>query len=120
MLYPQISESIIGRAMKVINTLKPGLIEKLYERALVIGLEKKGHKVDQQEHFPVLYDGQRIGTLIPDLIVDGKVIVDAKVVESFHDSQVAKMIGYLTITKLKLALLVNFKNARLEWKRVAR
>jgi GxxExxY protein len=54
------------------------------------------------------------------LIVDDTVIVDPKVVSSFNDAHVAQMIGYLTITGLELALLLNFKNARLEWKRVVR
>jgi GxxExxY protein len=56
--------------MKVLNTLRPGLDEKLYENALVIALTTRGHRVDQQNAFPVRYEGQQIGTLIPDLIVD--------------------------------------------------
>ena len=106
--------------MTVLNTLKPGLIEKLYERALVIELEKRGHRVDQQKEFPVFYDGRLIGTLQPDLIVDGAVIVDPKVVSQFGDSELAQMLGYLSITDLKLALLLNFKYAKLDWKRVIR
>jgi GxxExxY protein len=58
------------------------------------------------------------GNLIPDLIVDEKVIIDPKVVAAFNEAHVAQMIGYLTITGLELALLLNFKSARLEWKRV--
>jgi GxxExxY protein len=61
-----------------------------------------------------------IGDLIPDLIVDGQVIVDLKVTDSFNQSHMRQMIGYLTITKLELALLLNFKNSKLEWKRVVR
>src|SRR5205807_4770746 len=95
LIYYELSESIIGAAMTVLNTLRPGLDEKLYERALVIELRKRGHKVDQQQQFPVRYEGQHIGTLIPDLIVDEVVIVDPKVVTVFNDSHVAQMIGYL-------------------------
>jgi len=54
------------------------------------------------------------------LIVDDTVIVDAKVASSFNDLHVAQMVGYLAITGLELALLLNFKSARLEWKRVVR
>jgi len=120
--YPhkELSHDIIGAAMKVLNTLKPGLDEKLYENALVIELRKRGHKVDQQKQFPVFYDAQEIGKLIPDLIVDGAVIVDPKVVTAFNETHIAQMIGYLAITGLRLALLLNFKNAKLEVKRVAR
>jgi GxxExxY protein len=120
LIHKDLSESIIGAAMTVLNALKPGLDEKLYERALVIELRKRGHKVDQQREFPVFYDGQHIGTLIPDLIVDDLVIADPKVVTAFHDTHMAQMIGYLNITGLKLALLLNFRNAKLEWKRVIR
>ena len=120
LVHKELSESIIGAAMTVLNALKPGLDEKLYERALVIELLKRGHKVDQQRQFPVHYDGQLIGTLIPDLIVDDFVIADPKVVTAFHDNHLAQMIGYLNITNLRLALLLNFKNFKLEWKRVVR
>jgi GxxExxY protein len=120
LIHKEQSEAIIGAAMTVLNTLKPGLDEKLYERALVIGLRKRGHKVDPQKEFPVYYDGQLIGKLIPDLIVDDLVIADPKVVTAFNDTHLAQMVGYLNITNLKLALLLNFKNARLEWKRIVR
>jgi GxxExxY protein len=120
LIHKELSESIIGAAMSVLNTLKPGLDEKLYERALIIELRKRGHRVDQQRQFPVYYNGEHIGTLVPDLIVDDLVIADPKVVTAFHESHVAQMIGYLNITNLKLALLLNFKNVRLEWKRIVR
>ena len=119
-IHKELSESIIGAAMTVLNKLKPGLIEKLYERALVIELEKRGHRVDQQKEFPVFYDGLLIGTLQPDLIVDEAVIVDPKVVSQFGDNELAQMLGYLSITDLRLALLLNFKYAQLGWKRVIR
>ncbi len=120
LIHEQLSGAIIGAAMSVLNTLKPGLDEKLYENALVIELQKRGHKVEQQRRFPVHYDGQPIGTLIPDLIVDGLVIADPKVVSEFTDTHIAQMPGYLAISELELALLLNFKHAKLEWQRVAR
>ncbi len=120
LLHKELSESIIGAAMTVLNVLRPGLDEKLYENALVIELRKRGHRVDQQRPFPVYYDGELIGTLIPDLIVDDVVIADPKVVTTFNDTHVAQMIGYLSITGLRLALLLNFKNSKLGWKRIVR
>ncbi len=119
-IHKELSESIIGAAMTVLNTLKPGLIEKLYERAMVIELEKRGHRVGQQKEFPVFYDGRLIGTLQPDLIVDDAVIVDPKVMSQFTDNEMAQMLGYLSITDLRLAMLLNFKYAKLDWKRVIR
>jgi len=120
MIHEELSGNIIGAAMEVLNELKPGLDEKLYERAMTIELKYRGHSVSVQNLFPVSYRGELIGNLIPDLIVDDAVIVDPKVVSCFTDTHVAQMIGYLNITRLDLALLINFKNARLEWKRVLR
>jgi GxxExxY protein len=115
----QLTEIIIGAGMKVLNTLKPGLDEKIYERALVIKLTKQQLICYQQKEHPVHYAGQHIGTLIPDLIVNESVIVDPKVVTSFTETHVAQMLGYLNITGLKTALLLNFKHARLQIKRVS-
>ena len=120
MIYEELSGKIIGAAMAVLNELGPGLDEKLYERALVIELRRRGHTVDQQKSFPVHYSGELIGTLVPDTIVDGLVIADPKVVEVFTETHMRQMIGYLAITQLKLALLLNFKHAKLQWKRVVR
>ena len=120
MIHEDTSGKIIGAAMEVLNELKPGLDEKLYERALIIELKRRGHLLAVQRSFPVSYHGEVIGTLIPDLIVDNIVIVDPKVVACFTETHVAQMIGYLSVTALELALLINFKNARLEWKRVLR
>ncbi len=118
MIHEALSRLIIGIAMEVLNELKPGLDEKLYERAMAIELRRCGHAVTSQSSFPVFYRGEMIGNLIPDMIVDDLVIVDGKVVSAFTDSHAAQMIGYLNITRLKLALLLNFKSASLTWKRV--
>ena len=120
MIYEELSGKIIGAAMEVLNQLKPGLDEKLYERAMIIELKRCGHVVSVQNSFPVINRGELIGNLVPDLIVDNALIVDPKVVACFTETHVAQMIGYLNITGLDLALLINFKNARLEWKRVLR
>ena len=120
LVHAELSEQIIGAAMDVLNELGPGLSEKLYENALIIELTSRGLRVGQQKEFPVHYKGQFIGKLIPDLIVNELVIVDEKVVECFNDSHMAQVLGYLAITKLQLGLLLNFKFARLQWKRIVR
>src|SRR5213595_1539970 len=99
--------------MAVLNALKPGLDEKLYENALVIELVARGHTVEQQRDYPVYYRGHFIGKLVPDLIVDGKIIADPKVVSAFNDTPIAQMIGYLNITGREGALRLNFKEATL-------
>jgi GxxExxY protein len=120
MLHEEITADVIGAAMAVLDELKPGLDEKLYENALVIELAARGRTLDQQPSFNVHYRGHFIGKLIPDLIVDDKVVVDPKVVVAFNETHVAQILGYLNITGLRVALLLNFKNATLEWKRIVR
>ncbi len=119
-LYPELSHSIVGAAIKVLNTLKPGLSEKAYENALLIELKNQGHTIEQQRRFDVFYEGILVDTLIPDLLVDGLVLVDPKVVTEFNDTHVAQMMGYLAITGFRLAILLNFKYVDLRQKRVVR
>jgi GxxExxY protein len=85
----------------------------------VIELTKQGLRCDSQKQFPVQYEGEPIGILIPDLIVEDQVIVDPKVCTAFNDTHLAQMLGYLNITGLKTALLLNFKHASLGIKRVS-
>ncbi|MDD5201173.1 MAG: GxxExxY protein [Terrimicrobiaceae bacterium] len=118
--HKELSHRIIGAAMTVLNELKPGLDEKLYENALLIELNAVGLRAEQQKRYPVHYRNQLIGALVPDRIVEEKVIVDPKVVVAFSEDHVAQMLGYLAITGLDLALLLNFKSAQLGIKRVAR
>jgi GxxExxY protein len=93
LIHRELSASIIGAAMKVLDVLKPGLSEKAYENAMVIELRNRGHKVSQQERFEVRYEGQWVDTLVTDLIVDDFVIADSKVAEDFHPSHIAHMTG---------------------------
>ncbi|HTX64754.1 MAG TPA: GxxExxY protein [Opitutaceae bacterium] len=120
LVHVELSREIIGAAMKVLNVLKPGLDEKAYENALVIELKKQGHRLDQQRRYTVRYEGVVVDTLVPDLIVDELVVVDPKVVDEFTSTHVAKMIGYLTVTDLHLAILLNFKHVDLRWRRIVR
>ena len=117
-IHKQLSEEIIGAAMAVLYDLRPGLDEKIYENALVLELLARGLELNQQMQYPVRYRSQKVGVLIPDLIVEKRVIVDPKVVASFNDYHVAQMLGYLNITGLKLALLVNFKFKKIQIKRI--
>jgi len=118
LVHEDLSRDILAAAMRVHSTLKPGLDEKLYENALVIELAKRGHRADQQKSFSVHYEGHFIGKMTPDLLVDDLVIVDPKVVDEFNRDHFAQMLGYLAVTGLELAILVNFKYASLRWKRV--
>ena len=106
--------------MVVLNELGPGLDEKIYERALVLELQSMNIAVAQQQSFPVIYREKEIGLLIPDLIVNQEVLVETKIAESFTSAHEAQVIGYLAITELRVGLWLNFKFARLQWKRLVR
>lgn len=112
------TKSIIGAGMEVLNTLRPGLDEKLYERALALEFKRRGCQVNQQKIYSVEYKGEIIGDLIPDLIVDNSVIVETKVATEIHDVHIAQVLGYLNITGLEVEIILNFKSSKLTWKRL--
>jgi GxxExxY protein len=120
MKHEDLTKQIIGAAMEVLNTLRPGQDEKIYERALLIELQLRGLKTENQKQFSVTYKGHPIGTFIPDILVGDFVVVDPKVVSAFAPEHIAQMLGYLHITELDVGLLLNFKHAKLEWKRIIR
>ena len=104
--------------MEVLNELGHGFIEKPYENALVVELERRRIPFRQQNRYDILYKGVSVGTYIPDLIAFEKVVVDVKVIDRISDNEIGQMLNYLKITGLKVGLIINFKRARLEWKRV--
>jgi GxxExxY protein len=114
----ELTRQIIGAAMEVSDVLRPGMDERIYERAFEIELTLRGLAVTRQQSFPVIYKGEPIGTFVPDLIINDAIIVDLKVASAFNENHLAQMLGYLAITNLKVGLLFNFKHAKLEWKRV--
>ena len=119
--YPhaELTARIIASAKAVHDEMRPGLDEKFYERAVCIEFAERSIFFEVQKVFPVTYKSHYIGDLIPDLIVDGRVIVDLKVVEAFNEDHMAQMLGYLKITGLEIGLLINFKHDALQIKRVA-
>lgn len=115
----ELTEKIIGAAMAVHRELGPGLDEGIYKNSLCLELAHLGLNFSQQERFPVSYRGHVVGRLITDLIVEQKVIVENKVVEAINDTHIAQILSYLSITKLQVGLIPNFKHASLTFKRVA-
>jgi GxxExxY protein len=103
-----LTHTIIGCAYKVHNTLGPGFLEKVYENALRIELEKAGFRVKQQEPINVMYDGQFVGEYYADLWVNERVVVELKaalVLAKVHEVQ---LVNYLTATGVNEGLLINF------------
>jgi GxxExxY protein len=111
---------MIGCAMRVHNALGPGLREKPYENALVIELRRSGFTVESQRAYPIRYLDAVVGDCIPDISVNGQVLVDVKSIDGIGENEVAQMLNYLRIAGFEVGLIINFKNARLETKRVVR
>lgn len=104
--------------MEVLNTLGHGLLEKVYEKAMAVEFGLRGVSFQQQSRFSVSYKGTKIDDYIPDLVVLDQVIVETKVIEKIADHEIGQVLNYLKITGLKVGLILNFKRARLEWKRI--
>lgn len=117
-LYEAESREIVGSAMEVLNELGHGLHEKPYENALVVEFGLREISCVQQQRYKVLYKGEEVGEYIPDLIAFEEIVIDTKVIEKITDHEIGQMINYLRITGLRLGYLLNFKRAKLEWKRV--
>ena len=112
------TEKIIGFAFEILNEVGHGLSEKIYENSLTVLFKLNQIVFDQQRRFPIFFRGIEVGEFIPDLIAFGLVIVDTKVIDRITDHERGQMLNYLRITKLRVGLILNFKNARLEFERV--
>jgi GxxExxY protein len=112
------TQQIIGCSMEVLNTLGHGLLEKPYENALTVEFGLRNLSFKQQPRYPVVYKGKKVGEYVPDLIVFDQIIVDLKTVERISDHDIGQMLNYLKISKLQVGLILNFKYAKLQWKRV--
>ena len=105
----KITHEIIGAAMRVHSALGPGLLESVYETCLKHELAKAGLRVESQIWLPVLYDGIRMesGYKI-DLLVEGVVVVELKVVEQLLAVHKAQVLSYLKLGNYPVGLLLNF------------
>ena len=109
---------IVGCAMEVLNELGHGLHEKPYENALTVEFGLREIPFQQQPRFNVIYKAVVVGEYVPDLVCFNQIVVDAKVIEQISDHELGQMLNYLKITGLRVGILLNFKRAKLEWKRV--
>ncbi len=110
----RISRVIRNAAVEVHRTLGgPGLLESVYEQALVWELEARGRKVERQKSVPIRYKGNLLATpLRIDLVVDGLVIVECKATTDYNTIFEAQTLTYLRLTGLKLGMVINFGERR--------
>ena len=115
-----LSDRVIGCAYQVANVLGAGFLEKVYENALAHELRKAGLNVVQQHPITVYYDEILVGEYVADLLVEGMLLVELKVVKAFDEIHMAQCLNYLKATGLSLCLLMNFGLSRIEIKRIVR
>lgn len=115
--YKDVTEKIIGCAMKVYNTLGNGFQEVIYQRALGMELERAGLKFQRELEMPIHYEGEQIGTRGADFLVEEGILVELKAITELNDAHRAQMINYLEAYKLEVGLLINFGEKSLRFKR---
>jgi GxxExxY protein len=116
--FDELSNRIIGSAIKVHKTLGPGFLESIYEAALVVQLRNDGMSVETQKEVVIEYEGIQVGLHRLDLVVEGKIIVELKAAKAFEEVNVAQLLSYLKSTGLKIGLLLNFGRPTLGIKRL--
>jgi len=110
-----ISYQIRGAIYDVYNSLEPGLLESVYEEALLAELNNRGLQVERQKHIPITYKGKTLETKLRlDIIVENKVIVELKSVSELQSVHFKQLDTYLKLSGLKLGILVNFNTDDLE------
>lgn len=109
---------ILDSAIEVHRLLGHGLLEKPYENALVHEFGLRGIPYVQQPRFPVNYKGRIVGEFVPDLIAFQAVVIDTKTIDHIGEIELAQMLNYLRITKLRVGFIINFKHRRIETRRV--
>ncbi len=107
-LHSELTEEIIGEAFKIYNTLGSGFLEKVYQRALTKKLLEKGFDVKCEYPVKVHFEGDVIGDYCCDILVNEKVILELKAIESLAKIHEVQLVNYLKATNIEVGLLINF------------
>ena len=116
--HKELTEKIIGCAMKVHRVLGGGFQEVIYQRALEIEFKKSDIRHSREFEMPIYYDGIEIGGRRVDFLVDGVVSVELKALTELLDVHLAQAMNYLEAYNLEIGLLINFGSRSLEFKRL--
>src|SRR6187402_590377 len=105
----ELSRIVFDCALKVHQTLGPGLLESAYEECLFFELKKTGLKIEKQKPLPLIYEEIKleIGYRL-DIIIENKLILEIKSVDALNEIHFAQLLTYLKLTNCKLGLLINF------------
>jgi len=109
-------KEVIGLAMKVHRKLGLGFKESVYVNSLCLELAKAQIPFEHEKPIPVFYDGHIVGDYVTDLVIDGKLIVEFKAVDSLVTAHSVQLVNYLSATKIDNGLLLNFGSRSLQFK----
>ncbi|MCK5138407.1 MAG: GxxExxY protein [Thermodesulfovibrionia bacterium] len=115
-LYEDITKKIIRCFYNVYDELGNGFLESVYEKSLMIELENIGLQAVAQKSLNVYYKNQLVGEFKADIIVEDKIIIEIKAINTITTQHEAQLINYLKATGIKVGLIVNFGD-KLEFKR---
>jgi GxxExxY protein len=118
MKFSDITEKIIGCAMKVHRELGSGFQEYIYQRASEIELKKALIKFIREYEVPIYYQGEKIGIRVVDFLLDEKIMVELKAVINLDDVHLAQGLNYPEASGLEVGLLINFGAKSLQFKRL--
>jgi GxxExxY protein len=105
----QLTDRIIGAAIKIHRRLGPGLLESAYETCLAYELRKQGLSVTQQKAVPLVYDGVKLECgFRADLLVENRIVVELKCKDQIHPVDEAQLLSHLRLLDLNVGLLINF------------
>ena len=100
--------AVIGHCIVVHKELGPGLFEALYRRAICVELERSGVAFKCEKRVPVVYRDVVLAEQRLDIVVEGRVLLELKAVERLAPIHFAQVMSYLRVSRLRVALLVNF------------
>ena len=105
----QLTQEIIGAAIKVHRKLGPGLLESAYEACMAYELQKLGMRIERQKAVPLFYENVKLDCgFRADLIVEGRVAVELKCKDALHPVDEAQLLSHLRLLNIPLGLLINF------------
>ncbi len=113
----ELTEDILGACFEVSNELGHGFLESVYEKSLIIALQDKGLRAENQVPLQVQFRHVEVGGFYADVIVEEKVLLELKAVKTLATEHIAQTINYLKATGIEVGLLVNFGSAKLEYRR---
>jgi GxxExxY protein len=115
--HKDITEAVIGAAFEVYNVLGYGFLERVYQRAMQVELQRRGFTAEIEAEIHVIYKGAEVGFYKADLWVNRCVMVELKAHKFYSEENEPQLLNELKATGVKVGLLINFGRTKVEFKR---